>query len=152
MKHELYAIMKRICHTMALQELQLKHSEQLSGKLTYNSVLYLEIIAAYPGVYTASKLASLLKVAKPSLTQKINELEEAGYLYKKQCAHDKRIQYLYTTDQIFDLDYYKGVDDKVEHALLDVYTKEEVSHFLEMMHFVCRKYEEEVGVIHDFKD
>ena len=62
-------------------------------------MLYLNIISAPPGKYTASNIADMLHISKPSVTQKINELEKEGYILKSQSHTDKRAYYLTVTEK-----------------------------------------------------
>ena len=67
-------------HDMGILELRIHNEHPAYAKLSYNSSLYLDIISAHQGEYTPSKLADMLHITRPSVTQKINVLEKAGYV------------------------------------------------------------------------
>ena len=84
MKDRILAAIHQFFRDITLQELRLmNHSDDL-GRLTYTSLLYIDLIWSNQGVYTASAIAELLGVSKPAAIMKINELMAQGYLYKKQ--------------------------------------------------------------------
>lgn len=124
-------------HDMAIVELRLQNkNNRLNNKLTYNSILYLDIIYAHQGEYTASNIADMLHVARPSVTQKLNELEEMGYIKKKQSEQDKRIYFLYATNKTnpeYVTNHFKQINKKVENYLTQEYSKDEIKTFLEML-------------------
>ena len=77
-------------YSHALCDLQLMNHKFTNPNITYNSLLYLEIIHSLQGQCTASKLAELLHISKPGVTLKLNELLEQGLITKKQDPQDGR--------------------------------------------------------------
>lgn len=134
-------VIDKFYHDMAITDLRIMNSELNESKLTYNSILYLDIVMARQGEYTASQLADLLHVARPAVTQKINELEKMDLIKKVQCSNDKRKFYLYSNMEAFPkkMEYNKG-DEFVESELKSVYSKEELDKFCEMLEFIGKSY------------
>lgn len=109
-------------------------------KLTYNDLLYLSLIEAHPGEYTASKLAEVLFVSKPAVTQKVNELEKQGYIRKEQNALDKRVYHLYLIQDKY-AEAYTEVTKRTNQEIVDTlsndYTPQELLLFCGMMDKIC---------------
>ena len=59
---------------------------------------YLKIIDRHP-VLTSSRLAEILRITKPSVTEIVNKLTESGLVYKEQCKHDGRVFYIVLTER-----------------------------------------------------
>ena len=84
-------------------------------------------------------MADLLHVARPAVTQKLNQLEKDGYILKKQNPADKREYFLYyqpenlnrLTDSV-----YTQMQQKIENTLSQHYTKEELDKFSEILSFI----------------
>lgn len=144
MNKSLSEVMGNFYHDMAILQLKLQNADFSKAELSFNSLQYLEIIGAHQGEYTASKIADILHVAKPSVTQKINKLEELGYIEKKQSDTDKRIYYLYTTKKA---DRKKNemlkFDAKIESALKKKYNQENLDLFYEMIEYMGNLYKGE---------
>ena len=95
MIHPLSIALEKFYHDISISELKFQNSFTGREKLTYNDILYLNIIAGHSGEYTATKIADMLHVSRPSVTNKINELSKKGYVIRKQDEKDKRIYYLF---------------------------------------------------------
>lgn len=107
--------------------------------LSYNSSLYLDIISAHQGEYTPSKLADMLHITRPSVTQKINVLEKAGYVTRKQNPADKREYFLYFNADSFDADtqsIYTKLTKQISESMEQRYSKEEIEKFSEMLSYI----------------
>ncbi len=154
MKDKYRQALSKIIHDTAVFELLLHNMERKDKVLTYNSTLYLDIVNGKNGYYTASNIADLLHVARPSVTQKINELESAGYITKIQSEKDRRVYYLSVTEKygdIFNSCFGEGVDvdSEIISLLTSKYSESEVDKFFEMIdmynnHFIegfvkCKK-------------
>ncbi|ONI38899.1 hypothetical protein AN639_06925 [Candidatus Epulonipiscium fishelsonii] len=87
-------------HDLAILELKFQNNILGAKKLSFNSLMYLDIIRNCPDKYTVSDIAEILEISKPSVTQKIKELEQLGYVKKVQSETDKRVFYLAITDEI----------------------------------------------------
>ena len=126
-------------HDMGILELRIRNEHPAYAKLSYNSSLYLDIIAAHQGEYTPSKLADMLHIARPSVTQKLNVLEKAGYVTRKQNPADKREYFLYFNTDSFDADtqsIYAKLERHIDEAMTQRYAKEEVEKFSEMLSYI----------------
>lgn len=138
---DLTQVIDKFYHDMAITDLRIMNSSLEESKLSYHSILYLDIIMAYPGKYTASQVADLLMVARPAVTQKINELEKLNLIKKVRCKSDKRKYYLYSNLDMFPQknEYNKG-DDLVEEKLKKAYSQDELEKFCEMLEYVGKLY------------
>lgn len=105
--------MERFYLDMVVNELRLAGSGRYQ-KITYNSLLYLDLIA-YKENCTVSYLAEVLHIAKSAVTLKIQELEKLGLVEKKQSNTDKRVFYLYVNRTL--LEEYKTYDNVLYKAL-----------------------------------
>lgn len=125
-------------HDMGIMELRRRNQDPALGKLTYNSCLYLDIIAAHQGEYTPSKLADLLRIARPSVTQKLNQLEKLGYITKKQNPKDRREYFLYFNESAFSEaeTAYLRVERRLNEMIPKHYTKEDIERFSEILSFI----------------
>ena len=126
-------------HDMGILELRIRNEHPAYAKLSYNSSLYLDIISAHQGKYTPSKLADMLHIARPSVTQKINVLEKAGYVSRKQNPADKREYFLYFNVDSFDADtqsIYTKLTKQISESMEQRYSKEEIEKFSEMLSYI----------------
>ncbi len=126
-------------HDMGIFELRIRNEHPAYAKLSYNSSLYLDIISAHQGEYTPSKLADMLHIARPSVTQKINVLEKAGYVTRKQNPADKREYFLYFNADFFDADtqsIYTKLTKQISESMEQRYSKEEIEKFSEMLSYI----------------
>lgn len=126
-------------HDMGILELRIRNEHPAYAKLSYNSSLYLDIISAHQGEYTPSKLADMLHIARPSVTQKINVLEKAGYVTRKQNPADKREYFLYFNADFFDADtqsIYTKLTKQISESMEQRYSKEEIEKFSEMLSYI----------------
>ena len=126
-------------HDMGILELRIRNEHPAYAKLSYNSSLYLDIISAHQGEYTPSKLADMLHIARPSVTQKINVLEKAGYVTRKQNPADKREYFLYFNADSFDADtqfIYTKLNKQISESMEQCYSKEEIEKFSEMLSYI----------------
>ena len=81
-------------YSTALCDLRLMNKKFVNENITYNSLLYMEVIFSMNGTCTASKLAELLHISKPAVTLKINELIKQGLVTKSTDPEDRRKNYL----------------------------------------------------------
>ena len=70
---ELQKALDTFYYSTALCDLRLMNKQFVDKNITYNSLLYLELIFSMEGKCTASKIAELLYISKPAVTLKINE-------------------------------------------------------------------------------
>lgn len=126
-------------HDMGILELRIHNEHPAYAKLSYNSSLYLDIISAHQGEYTPSKLADMLHITRPFVTQKINVLEKAGYVTRKQNPADKREYFLYFNADSFDADtqsIYTKLTKQISESMEQRYSKEEIEKFSEMLSYI----------------
>lgn len=110
--------------------------------ISYNSVMYLELISCYTNC-TVSSLAEKLQVSKSAITLKINELERLGLVSKTQSEKDKRVFYLSTTDIVEETTQeYDRHFDKAAHHIEKSYTKEQLLMFTEILEVFSKEYNE----------
>lgn len=130
----------QIFHDSAIAELRLQNNKETQTNLTYNDILYLNIIEAHSGEYTASNIADMLFVSRPAVTQKINELERQGYIYKVQSKQDKRVYKLFTNKEDRSKKYYEIVDQTNEDIVKKLskhYTDEQIQMYCDMTAEIC---------------
>ncbi|MEG1646538.1 MAG: MarR family transcriptional regulator [Clostridia bacterium] len=121
-----------------IEELSMMHTADSLKKLTYNSKLYLDIINFVPNC-TVTTLSNILGVAKSSVTIKINELVDAGYIIKIPSNSDKRVLHLYLTEKpVFNEIANIGV--KVNKEIAEEFSQESVNNFCLMLEVMIRKY------------
>ena len=113
------------------------------GGLTYNSLLYLNVIAYTPEC-TISKLAEIVRITKPAVTIKVNELVKRGCVVKERSAIDKRVYYLHLSPSMEEL---YGMFDRLgastEKMLLSCYTVEDLELFSKMLRDIANYEPEE---------
>lgn len=132
-------------YSMNINELQLMNEKFKSLNITYNSLLYLNIIA-YTKNCTITFLAQSLHISKPAVTLKINELVNQGFVVKEQSDEDKRFFYLKLNEEITDI--YKEYDKALYKAIEAVninYSKQELETFCNIMSDIGKIYIEEIG-------
>ncbi|MEG1477449.1 MAG: MarR family transcriptional regulator [Oscillospiraceae bacterium] len=128
---------------MNLNELQLMAKSKVFPAITYNSLMYLDIIA-YKENCTVSFLADAFNVAKSAVTLKINELIRQGLVDKTQSETDKRVHYLTVKPEV--LSEYKIYDRalyKAEKIIGTKYSGKEMETFCDMLGLISKCYVEE---------
>ncbi|MEG0036349.1 MAG: MarR family transcriptional regulator [Oscillospiraceae bacterium] len=144
MNSKIITAINRFYHDLAINDLRLMHMDYNFPNVTYNSLLYLNLIYENQGKYTASALADLLHVSKPAVITKVNELIKQGYLYKKQSERDKRVYFLFAhEDALPEYKAYERMDRVVDMEAKNAYTPEQIDLFCEMLEFVGHTYLEE---------
>ena len=99
---------------MALYELQVMNGNDYYNGLSYNSLLYINVMEQMEEC-TVSKMADVLKITKSAVTLKINELVKQGVVVKKQSEKDKRVYFLELSPH---LEQIVGVYDQVYYSTL----------------------------------
>ena len=130
---------------MTINELRLMTQSEVLPGITYNSLLYLDIIA-YQKNCTVSFLAQAMHVAKSAVTFKVNELLRLGLVEKTQSAEDKRVHYLTVKPKV--LAEYKIYDRalfRAEKEIKEKYTAHECAMFCEMLRLISAYHEQESG-------
>ncbi|MFI3214656.1 MAG: MarR family transcriptional regulator [Eubacteriales bacterium] len=140
MNNKVKLALDKTFHDSAVAELRLLNNGTSDKSLTYNDILYLNIIEAHSGEYTASNIADMLYVSRPSVTLKINELEKKGYIYKVQSTTDKRVYKLFTNREGKSKKYYEITDktnDDIVNRLSKEYSNEQIALFCEITDKIC---------------
>ena len=133
----------RFCKEYCLNELKLMNSNKFNGKITYNSLLYLDLISYNPNC-TVSYIADSLNIARSSVTIKIIELEKLGLVVKHQSEHDKRVFYLSLSNMVVD------IFDKDNNSLMKAakeieskFSKHEIDVYFEMLDIFLKHFKNE---------
>ena len=134
MKNKVINVFNQFWHDFSIAELQASHNHKESSDLSYHDILYLNIIDIRPNHYTATKIADILKVSRPAVTQKINELVKRGYIIKTQSQKDKRIFYL-ETNPAKSFCTEKNIEKIAVEKLIEKYSNEEVKLLCEMIKY-----------------
>ena len=120
--------MSKFYQDMVIKDLKCSKLQDYN-KLSYNSILYLELIYLNNGKITASDIANLLNVSKPAIIQKINYLVDEEYIIKEQDKKDKRIFKLFLNPNcLFFIE--KRKKEKEVKKMEKKYTKEEIEIYL----------------------
>ncbi len=136
MKTKLSKTLDKIFHDMSIAELKLLYTKNSPGDISYHDTLYLNIIEGHPNQYTSSKIADLLQITRPSVTQKINELCKKGYVVRTQSETDKRVHYLsLNKDNSFFSNFHKDIEQKSAQLLTEKYGEKNVDLVCEMLEF-----------------
>lgn len=132
----------RFYYDMTLNELSMMNQKMLYPNITYNSLLYLDLIV-YKENCTVSYLAEALHVAKSAVTMKVNELVRQGLVEKVASETDRRVHYLKVRPAI--AAEYQTFDRQTQHALAQVerqFTKEEIGLLCKMLEALSTAYRE----------
>ncbi len=110
------------------------HGEFSDLKLTYNSMLYLDIIASMNGTCTATQIADLLYVSRPAVTKKIRELMKNGFIFRTEDPLDARKYYLSINEEKLAIfDKYKKLDKMAIERITESYDEDDIAKFCEML-------------------
>ncbi len=113
---------------MSLYELQVMNGNDYYNGLSYNSILYINVMEQMKEC-TVSKIADALK---------INELVKQGVVIKKQSEKDKRVYYLELSPHMEQvLGIYDQVFYKIERELKEKYSQEQLDTFGEVLKTIC---------------
>ncbi len=137
MSERLIKVLDKLSHDLSIAELQQAHKTRHGRDLTYHDTLYLNIILAHPNRYTSSQIADLLKVTRPAVTQKINELAKKGYIIRTQSETDKRVFYLSVNpEQSIYTEEDQAIEQKVAMQMEATYGPEQVDKLCDMLEFL----------------
>ncbi len=133
-------------YSTALCDLRLMNRQFVDENITYNSLLYIELIYTMNGTCTASRLAELLNVSKPGVTLKLNELLRQGLITKTPDPNDKRKNYLTVNDEaIPQYKVFRRQDSEAIKRITERYTPEEIGKFCEMLDIISQINFEEIS-------
>ncbi len=137
MSGKLTKALHKITHDTALYELKRLYSHDKKSALSYHDTLYLNIIEAHPNKYTSSQIADLLKITRPSVTEKINQLCKKGYILRTQSETDKRVFYLSVNpDSPKDYETTASYEDEMEREVLAKFGEEKADVFCEIIEYL----------------
>lgn len=123
-------------YKMALHELQVMNEGDGYQGLSYNSILYLNVIDQIDSC-TVSKLAEALSITKSGVTLKINELVRQGAVIKTQSEKDRRVYFLALSPEMKQtIALYDDVLRKIERKLKSAYSAQELALFGEILHTI----------------
>ncbi len=146
MSGKLTKALKKITHDTALYELKRLYSYDKKSILSYHDTLYLNIIESHPNEYTSSQIADLLKITRPSVTEKINQLCKKGYVIRTQSETDKRLYYLsINPNGPKDYETTAEYEDELEHDILTKFGEEKVDLFCEMIEYLSDLMSENIS-------
>ena len=137
---DLLQILSKFYYEMSLDELKLMNENDLYPGISYNSLLYMDLIA-YNDNCTVSELAQKLHISKPAVTMKVNELIKQGLVEKKQSDIDKRVFYLSVTPEI--RKDYRKYSSRMLYTVKKLsreYAQEELSLFCSMLESLKEGY------------
>lgn len=133
-------------YSTALCDLRLMNKQFVDENITYNSLLYIELIYTMNGTCTASKLTELLNVSKPGVTLKLNELLKQGLITKTPDPNDKRKNYLTVNEEaIPQYKVFRRQDSEAIKRIAERYTPEEIGKFCEMLDIISQINFEEIN-------
>ncbi len=133
-------------YSSALCDLRLMNRQFVDENITYNSLLYIELIYTMNGSCTASRLAELLNVSKPGVTLKLNELLRQGLITKTPDPNDKRKNYLTVNEEaIPQYKVFRRQDSEAIKRITERYTPEEIGKFCEMLDIISQINFEEIN-------
>ncbi len=134
MNERLIKVLDKFSHDLSIAELQQVYKNRETSDLSYHDTLYLNIIEAHPNRYTSSQIADLLKITRPAVTQKINELTKKGYIVRTQSDKDKRVFYLSVPpDKSFYTEEDRIAEINVTKMLEEKYGTDEVNKMCDML-------------------
>lgn len=126
-------VVNEFYYHMALYELQVMNGDDYFRGLSYNSLLYINVIEQMEEC-TVSRIAETLHVTKSAVTMKINELAKQGLVIRRQSSQDKRVYHLeLSPDMARVMGIYDEVFMKIEKELKKEYTEEELGQFCRIM-------------------
>lgn len=121
---------------MALYELQVMSGNDYYEGISYNSLLYLNVIDLIEDC-TVSRLAEALNITKSAVTLKINELEKQGAVVKVKSEQDRRVTYIRLSPEMERVvSIYDEIYDRIEVDLRKQYTGEQIDKFIEILHTI----------------
>lgn len=135
-------------YSTALCDLRLMNRQFVDETITYNSLLYLELIFSMNGKCTASEIANLLHVSKPAVTLKINELIRQGLVTKTADPKDRRKNYLSVNEEaIPKYKVYRRQDTAAIKRITEKYSEDDIQKLCEMLDIISSiNFEEIKGV------
>lgn len=135
---------QKFYYAMTLNELRLMHTESVFPNISYNSLLYMDLIF-YGEKCTVTYLAETLHITKSAVTIKVNELIKQGMVIKEQSSEDKRMFYLSLSQQA-EMEW-RNYDRMLKRAIESMeqkYKIEDMEILLKMMNTLCEEFKKVV--------
>lgn len=143
---ELRKALDTFYYSTALCDLRLMNRHFVGENITYNSLLYLELIFTMNGTCTASKIAELLHISRPGVTQKLNELMQQGLVTKTPDPVDRRKYYLSVNETAMPkYKVYRRQDSEAIQRITDRFSSEDIHKFCEMLDIISGINYEEIN-------
>ncbi|MBS7578344.1 MULTISPECIES: MarR family transcriptional regulator [unclassified Enterococcus] len=138
---DISASVNKLYYRIILNELRLMNNSANFPNISYNTLLYLDIISLTENC-TVSQLAEVLHIAKSSVTLKINELMRQGLVEKTQSKTDKRVKYLTVSSQIYkEYQYFDLATQRAIQAMAQEFSKNELALLDKMLNQFSSYYE-----------
>lgn len=137
---KLLEAIERFYYDITLNELRLMNANTIYPNITYNSLLYLDLIS-YKENCTTSYLADVLHISKSAVTIKVNELIKQGLVIKTQSEKDRRVYFLSLNTDV-DEDY-KQYDKRLFNAVRALeknFTGADLEKFCQMLDLIRANY------------
>ena len=136
---DLRQALDRFYYSTALCDLRLMKRKFVDETITYNSLLYLELIFTMEGRCTASRLADMLHVSRPGVTSKVNELIRRGLVTKTPDPEDGRRYFLSVNEEAVPrYQVYRRQDGEVIRRITQRFSPAEVARFCEMLDVIAQ--------------
>lgn len=120
-------------YKMSLYELKIMNGGDYYNKLSYNTILYLNVIALTENC-TVSKLAEALNITKSAVTLKVNEMIKQNLIVKEQSQEDKRVFYIRLSSEMKKvISIYNQIFKKIEKKVMEKYSQEELNTFIKIL-------------------
>lgn len=120
-------------YKMSLYELKIMNGGDYYNKLSYNTILYLNVIALTENC-TVSKLAEALNITKSAVTLKVNEMIKQNLIVKEQSQEDKRVFYIRLSPEMKKvISIYNQIFQKIEKKVMEKYSQEELNTFIKIL-------------------
>ncbi len=138
---DVQAVLNKYYFAMTLETLRRVHSSGVLPHISFNSLLYLDMIDMLSPECTASGLAELLRVSRSAVTMKVRELENQGLVEKIRSAEDRRVQYLRINPAIVDEynQYDRALTRSVRH-IRSKFGKKDLAKFCEILEELSNEY------------
>lgn len=133
--------MNSFYYHMSLYELQMMNGSDYFNGLSYNSLLYINVIEQLEDC-TVSKLAQALHITKSAVTIKINELVRQKLVLKEQSSMDKRVYYLRLSPEIANI---MGLYDEIFQKVESISEQNIQRNSLNCLGTSCRRFQAIIG-------
>ena len=134
-------------YSTALCELKLMNSGIGNDNITYNSLMYLEIIYSMHGRCTPARLSRMLSISKPGVTAKINELEKLGLIIKTPDPDDGRqVRLSINEEEMPKYRIYRRQDEEAIREISERFSEEDIKKFYQMLRIITDINYRETGI------